>query len=456
MKKRFFCFVMLIIPCLTNGQTWNNLGSGMVGCGPTGFFPLDKFYVGASCVGTSTFTGITISGICTLVGSQIDTLDSGLSGYVYDATWFNGQLIVGGNFSYAGPPPFGVPFTKDIAAWDTSTNLWSSLTPAAGLNSSVECMETYNGNLYIGGMMTSVNGVVCDRLAKWNGSTWSDVGGGVNGSFEQVNTMVEYHGWLYVGGDFSMVGAANLPASGIAKWNGTQWDSVGGGVGGWINALEVDTVNDLLYAAGAFTFAGDSVAFGVAVWNDTIWRPVGTGLDTLWATTDLEMFNGELYACGATVTVTTFGDTLKNIHKFNGTKWVSVNGGANNSTLYMEVFENNLYVGGAFSEVGYGIPANRIACYGTTCPTSVGISEQPPPVPFSMYPNPSDDVLHIRTQDPSEMIFRLYSSAGKLVKEQKFRSQLEYSTSTLSSGTYTVQVSLEDGSRAHSELLIVK
>ncbi len=455
---RYICIFILTLPQIASAQTWNSVGSGFANGGPAGFYSSNRLWIGSTGAANYTFAGVETRGFCSLNGNEIDTLPGGFWGGtgMYCANWFQGALIVGGNFPYAGQPPSGVPFTTDIARWDTITQTWNSITPLAGIDYAPGCMQVYNGDLYVGGRMTTVNGVACSRIAKWNGSNWSNVNGGVNGPFEEVSAMVEYHGWLYVGGDFYTVGSSNLPARGIARWNGTQWDSVGGGVGGYIFALEVDSVNDLLYASGAFTYAGDSVAFGVAVWNDTVWRPVGTGLDTLWATTDLEMFNGELYACGATVTVTTYGDTLRNIYKFNGTKWVSVDGGANNSVLMMEVFQNNLYAGGGFVTEFGGVPANHIACYGTTCPTSVGVDEQPSPVPFTMFPNPNDDVLHITTPDPDELIFRLYSSNGQLVKEEKFRSQLDYSTAELAAGTYIVQVSLEDGTRSHSEPLIVK
>ncbi len=455
--RRSICIILLLFPLISGAQTWNGVGSGFTYGGPTGFYSSDKLWIGAYGSANYSLAGMEMTGFCFLDSNAIDTLPSGLwYGWANCAQWYNDDLIVGGEFSYAGSPP-GVPFTVRIARWDSTLQTWNSITPLAGINNPPECMKVYNGDLYIGGRMNTVNGVACNRIAKWNGSTWSNVNGGVTGSIPEVSAMVEYHGWLYVGGDFYTVGSGNLPARGIARWNGTQWDSVGAGVGGWINALEVDTINDLLYAAGQFTFAGDSVAFGVAVWNDTIWRPVGSGLDTLWTTQDIEMFNGELYACGPTITVTTLGDTLRNIYKFNGTKWVSVDGGANGSVVMMEVFENNLYIGGAgFTEVGNGVPANHIACYGTTCPTSVGISEPPPAVPFTMYPNPNDGVLHIVSEEPEQLVFKLYNSTGQLVKEEKFFLRLDYSIESLAAGAYTVQISLQDGSRSHSESIIVK
>lgn len=457
MRSVILASILLSISIFGSAQTWSNLGNGMVGCEPTCFSVLEKLYIGTSCVGTATFVGMPIHGICTLEGNEVDTLNSGLgNGYAMSAVWFNGDLIVGGNFPHAGPPPFGVPFTKDIARYDTVTQSWYSMTPTQGVNSSVECMEAYNNDLYIAGSMTSVNGVACNRIAKWNGTAWSDVSGGVSGWLERIECMTIYHGELYVGGIFLQAGTGNIPTYYIARWNGTQWDSVGSGLNGAPYAMVVDTVNDLLYVGGAFTMAGGTQAFGVAVWNDTTWAPVGTGADTLWGTRCMALMNGELYAGGGNVTITTLGDTIKNVYKYNGTKWISVDGGAGNSVLTMTEYNGNIYIGGAFSQVGYGIPANRIACYGTSCPTSVRIDEQPPPVPFSMYPNPNDDVLHITTQDPSELMFRLYNSAGQLVKEEKFTRQFIYSTKDLAAGSYTVQVSLKDGSRPHNESLIIR
>jgi hypothetical protein len=38
----------------------------------------------------------------------------------------------------------------------------------------------YNGELYIGGDFTNAGGIVVSNIAKWNGTTWSALGTGVN------------------------------------------------------------------------------------------------------------------------------------------------------------------------------------------------------------------------------------------------------------------------------------
>ncbi len=453
MKKQVIFWLLIMITKCVYAQSWNNVGLGMVGGGPTSLNSFEKLYIGVNCSGTCNFSGVPVDGIVTLSGNDIDTLGSGVFGYVNDAAWFNGKLIVGGNIFCADIPPDCIPFTQNIAAWDSLTG-WSSITPSGGTNTNIQCMEVYNNEIYIGGMMTTVDGISCNRMAKYNGTSWSDVGGGVNGSFEDVKSMAIYHGQLYVGGDF--VQAGSIPAYFIARWNGVQWDTVGSGLNYYVWDMTVDSINDVLYVCGGFTLAGGVPANGVAMWNDTVWSAVGTGTDTLWGTHCLSMFNGQLFAGGGNVTITAAGDTINNVYKFDGIKWTSVDGGASSDVEEMCVYNGNLYIGGYFSQVGYGIPANRIACYGTTCPIGVGISEPPKKIPFSMFPNPNEDVLHITTAEPGQLVLKIFSNSGQLVNQQTFIGQIDFETGTLAAGSYTVQVSLEDGSRMHSEVLIVK
>lgn len=437
-------------------QSWNNIGNGIAGGMPTCFYSSDKLYIGVnSPAGPSSFSGIAVNGICSLDGSQLDTLYTGVSlGSALDAVWYNGKLIVAGDFWFAGYWP-GVDGTTHIAAWDTVTNSWSSVTPNGPCNGDVKAIRVYNGDLYIGGRFTSVDGVSCNRIARWNGSTWFSVGGGVSGWTNQVLCMEVFQNKLIVAGSFGMAGT--IPVNLIASWDGTAWDSVGNGFNYDVYDLLTDSVSQTLYACGIFTTADGYVAQGVAKWNGTSWSPVGSGWMQFYGVYCMAIYDSSLVmGLGGSIHVSPQGDTIHGLCTFTDSGWVEFQGGANSAVMELAVHQGDLYIGGIFSAVGYGIPANRIACYGTTCTTSVGIPEQPPPIPFQMFPNPNVDVLHIATQDPSELLFRLYNSAGQLVKEEKFRSQYDYSTKELGAGNYIVQISLPDGSRMHSEQLIVK
>ena len=78
--------------------------------------------------------------------------------------------------------------------------------------------------LIAAGFFQSAGGIDASNIAAWNGSAWSDFGGGVNSYVRALAT------WdpdgaggnpplLIAGGDFTAAGA--VPAAGVAGWNGS-------------------------------------------------------------------------------------------------------------------------------------------------------------------------------------------------------------------------------------------
>jgi hypothetical protein len=133
--------------------------------------------------------------------------------------------------------------------------------------------------LYAAGQFSSAGGTLTTDVAKWDGSQWSALAGGVSSSsFPVVYAMrVLDDGTgeaLYVGGQFQQAGT--IAASNIAKWDGTSWSALGSGIAGSsaiVYALEVfdDGNGDALYAAGWFFQAGGQSAPGIARWNGSTW-----------------------------------------------------------------------------------------------------------------------------------------------------------------------------------------
>ncbi len=120
-------------------------------------------------------------------------------------------------------------------------NCWSALSTGAGQNTytdAVTAMATFNGNLIIGGYFDTVGGIPANDIAAWNGSSWTALGPGINkkiygGFYNGINAMAVFNNELYVGGSFDTAGG--MPVNGIAKWDGTSWTSVGGGITGYIS-----------------------------------------------------------------------------------------------------------------------------------------------------------------------------------------------------------------------------
>ncbi len=238
-----------------NGSSWSALGSGMNSTvHALAFDTSGNLYAGGWF---TTAGGVSANRIAKWNGSNWSALGSGMNKTVYAlAVDSSDTLYVGGVFSAAGDVSSTESF---VASWDGSS--WSSL----GLwhrGSDAPLMRIYvwalavdsSGNLYAGGNSTVDSSNPC--IAKWNGSSWSALGSGMDGD---VNALaVDVLGNLYAGGSFTCAGCmyAGGSASRIAKWNGSNWSALGSGTNYTVNALAFDTSGNL-YAGGDFTTAGD-------------------------------------------------------------------------------------------------------------------------------------------------------------------------------------------------------
>lgn len=212
---------------------------------------------------------------------------------------------------------------------------WSSQFGLPGLNGSVYAMAVFDdgtGNaLYVGGDFTQADGITANRIARWNGSEWSSLGSGAaNGVGGAVFAMAAYGGALYVGGEFNTAGG--VAASRIARWNGSVWVSMGGGVSTFsgitsVNALAVydDGTGEKLYVGGSFDFAGALTVNNVAAWNGTSWSALGTGVSapTGESVDALAVYDDGggpgIYAAGSFTAAG--GLTANNVARWRGGSW---------------------------------------------------------------------------------------------------------------------------------------
>ena len=135
--------------------------------------------------------------------------------------------------------------------WD---HLGTGATPAAkSLNLVASALEATPGALYVGGKFTDAGGVAnADRIAKWNGSSWS----AVSSSTEQIANgevfaIAVAGGKVYAGGTFTNAG--NSGADNLAVWNGTSWEpfcTPSTETIGNVKALQV--IGPTLYVGGDF------------------------------------------------------------------------------------------------------------------------------------------------------------------------------------------------------------
>jgi hypothetical protein len=332
-------------------------------------------------------------------------------------------LYVGGEFTLAGGAP-----AKHIASWDGSH--WAPL--AGGVTSSahgtsVHTMLVHDEGagpvLIVGGRFTQMDGIAAANIARWDGASWSALGGGLSGaSYDEVNALATFDSGngpeLYAAGRFALAGG--IAANCIARWNGVSWaplSFVGDGFGGWGSNTGVYALQEFegsLFAAGYFRTVGALNAPYIARWDGIGWSVPGGGLDGgAYALASFDLGDGPaLYATGNFYDAGAVGD-LNNIARWNGTSWSSLGEGlfqARAEALLPAVGSDGafLYVGGWIpSAIGSG--DSHLARYGILdlvppaleCPASITVHDRLPNGPGEVVDftiTASDDV------DPSPSV----------------------------------------------------
>jgi LPXTG-site transpeptidase (sortase) family protein len=278
----------------------------------------------------------------------------------------SGKLYAGGRFTDAG----GVGAADRVAMWDG--NSWSAL--GTGMNERVYALayDSANGKLYAGGRFTTAGGNPASYIAVWDGTNWSALGAGMNDYVWAL--AVDGSGNLYVGGEFDdLAGGPGSTYNSIAMWNGA-WNALGTGMNNDVYALDIDGGGNL-YAGGRFTTAGGNPANRVALWSGGSWSALGAGMNNRVRALALDS-SGNLYVGGQFDDLSGGpGGTYNNIAMWNGA-WNALGTGMN-GTVWGLTFDNSgdLYAGGQFSTAG-GNTANRVGVWdgGSWSTLGTGIS----------------------------------------------------------------------------------
>ncbi len=276
------------------------------------------------------------------------------------------------------------------------------------LNDKVEVLafDSNSGHLYAGGDFTVAGGfkknggdyalsggLSANKIVKWNGMQWENLGTGVNGKVRVISLNPT---GIYVAGDFTTAGGQ--PANHIAKWDGVSWSPLGSGLDGTVHAIAVRSPEEI-YAGGEVAGIGyvarwdgsnwwncsppTSVVRDIALdftyiyiardfykdkilrwdgysWGGDSWSPLGFPVsygpeDPVYV---LKFdTNGNLFAVSSN-----FSQNCASVFKWNGTNWSTLNfntqGGIPNS---FACYAGNIYLGGDFTGFNPSFSAKYIA-----------------------------------------------------------------------------------------------
>jgi hypothetical protein len=334
-----------------NGSSWSALGSGLNGNVYALAVSGSDQFAGGVFWGTG---GINVNRIAKRNGSSWARLGSGMDGEVRALAISGDNLYAGGAFTTAG----GVS-ANCIARGNGSSWSWSAL--GSGMNTAVNALAASGSNVYAGGTFTTAGGSAASRIAKWDGSSWSTLGLGMNNA---VSALAVSGSNVFAGGQFTTVtntGGVAVSANRIAKWDGNSWSTLGLGMNNVVSALAVSGSN--VFAGGQFTTVTNTGGVAVsanriAKWDGNSWSALGAGING--EVRALAVLGGDVYAGGQFTTATNSGGvavTVNYIAKWNGSSWSALGSGMNYWVHALAVSGSDMYAGGVFKTAGGTVSA---------------------------------------------------------------------------------------------------
>ncbi len=290
---------------------------------------------------------------------QFGLSELGATWDVYALLVHDGDLVVAGGFTFAG----GIP-VHGIARWDGSS--WSAM--GSGMDGPVYALAEFDGALIAGGDFLTAGGTPASRIARWDGAGWSALSPEVT-YFGPVYAFALYEGDLIAGGGFDEIGG--IYAGGIARWDGEHWAALSGaGSDATVRSLLVHDGD--LFAGGSFTTMDRLAVNGVARWDGAAWHALGAGMGASTYTPEvyaLTAFGGDLIAAGAFTAAG--GLPAANVARWDGAAWHALGAGLDIGARSAWALNGALFLGGAFTTAG-GTPARHIARWSGTAWSAVG------------------------------------------------------------------------------------
>jgi hypothetical protein len=240
----------------------------------------------------------------------------GTDGYVSALAAFDDgrgpALYAGGNFTHAGNAQ-----ASRIARWDGSS--WSAV--GGGMNDDVYALAVYDDGhgpaLYAAGDFTTAGGVTVGHVARWDGTSWTALASGLNAHAADLAVYDDGRGpALYVSGGFTTAGG--VPASHIARWNGSSWTGLGSRANDFFGALTVFDDGRGPALCAVHVVLDSPLAGDIARWDGSSWTTFGSGIDGVYDLAAYDDGRGPaLYAGGYFRTAS----GARDVAKWNGSSW---------------------------------------------------------------------------------------------------------------------------------------
>jgi len=315
-------------------------------------------------------------------GTDINHKMNGTSGTVRAIAVSGTDIYIGGDFTQVYNNDTILNASR-IARYNTGNNSWSVVGNSAtsnGTNGIVRAITISGNNIYVGGNFTQVydsNTNYVNNIAKYSGSTWSQLGnvgsGILNGTNGSVTAIAVLEPDVYIGGSFGRVykGTKITYANCIAKYNtvDNSWSVLGSsgaasgnklnGTNGQVHTIAIYGTD--IYVGGVFTELYSTFTLSIsylAKYNtSSMWSGIGhTGITIPVKVYAIAISGKSLYFVGESQVLVYNNETriLSNVmyNGYNGT------GGLYHENLAGEINSisisdrGKICIGGKFTDIG--------------------------------------------------------------------------------------------------------
>lgn len=286
----------------------------------------------------------------------------------------NGDIYICGAFTGVSNGGSAVAKTKGIARWSKVNQKWEAVgDPNTGATITTITGMAFDaaGNLFVvGNFLNLANVAAADHIAKWDGTNWNAVGGGVSGPQPVSCLAISPTGLVYIGGFFTSIGG-DTNCKYIACWDGSSWNPLSTGLNGPVYALKIKSLTipqgllvGGLLIGGAFTSADGTNGDYICYWYGTEFKSFydlgATELSN--AVYSIDITPGGTIVIGGEFTNAGGDPNADHVAAWRGTNWGALRAGGVNNNVHKVHCDRNgdIYLAGGFTQAGNLTLTDRI------------------------------------------------------------------------------------------------
>ena len=468
-----------LVPLLGRAQYWRAIGRGVT-TSTGGVQLLYGDSVGDRLIGAGPWPviynqtdTIEATGIAAWNGLRWDSLGHRLAPAALQTHClerFNGVLYASGNWYFQNENGL---WTTGFARFNDTTRRWSDLgcynPQFSGLGTLT--LKADGSGFYCTGWMGDPCTLPEAPVFTYDGSTYASWAPYQQIPFDAgdyVGFVFEFRGMSYMTGDFRDPLSEGYCS--LMRHNGTSWEYVPGWGQLQVPIKEFSIHNDTLYLAGTFRRSMGAPGNLIARFDGTTWDDMGGGLfyepvPMSGAALDLLWHHNELWVVGM---FTRAGDIpAESVAKWNGRQWCALpadfHGHLPNMTEVglnsITSWRDSVYLSGAFSYIN-GEPIRQVAQWlgGDTtvaCSTPVGVGVATPQAPphLQVHGTPLPGVWRLALPRNGSWNYRIYDTTGRVVvQDHTAGNTILVDLSAYSPGVYAV--ALHDGESRYTTKLL--